>query len=185
MNTGDWIQVFVLAATLLAVLWYAWEARKQAKASARIAEEAREQRLLTTRPILLLSPVAEEQGWDGDIARDIIRLALPGPLADATPVRIVNVGTGVAVEVKVPYELPAQNPAEAVIDYLPAGSGHMERNFHLAPKQGRGNQRVLKITYYDVFGNVYESTREFHKEPGSQDYLFTPLRHREVRRGGP
>jgi hypothetical protein len=50
MNAGEGIQLgvaFVLLLTLAAVLWYAWEARKQAKASAQIAEAA-------LRPVILL-----------------------------------------------------------------------------------------------------------------------------------
>jgi len=50
MNTGDGIQIgvgIVLAVTMVGVWWYAWEARKQAKASARIAEAA-------LRPLILL-----------------------------------------------------------------------------------------------------------------------------------
>ena len=189
MSTGEWIQVgvaVVLTLTLGAVLWYAWEARRQTAASVKMAQEMREQRLLATRPILLLSPLVEEHGrWNDGIGSETIRLALPGPLADTTPVRIINVGTGVAVETTVPYKLELQHPRERVIDYLPAGSDDIEHNFYLAPKEGRPDERVLKITYCDVFGNIYESTREFHKEPDSQSYAFTPLRHGEVRRGGP
>ena len=50
MSTGEWIQIsvgVVLTLTLLAVCWYAWEARKQAKASARVAEAA-------LRPVMTL-----------------------------------------------------------------------------------------------------------------------------------
>jgi hypothetical protein len=183
MSTGDWIQVSVLGATLLAVCWYAWEARKQARANTEMAREMREQRLLTTRPILLLSPVAEEHGrWNEGTANEIIRLALPGPLAEATPVRIANVGAGVAVEIKVPYKLSERSPAERVIDYLAAGSAEIENNFHLAPAEESHNQRTLKITYHDVFGNSYESRREFQKQPDSQHYVFTALVHRELPR---
>jgi hypothetical protein len=56
MSTGEWVQVSVaavLAATLLAVLWYGWQARRQAEASVKMAEEMREQRLSQDRPKLL------------------------------------------------------------------------------------------------------------------------------------
>ena len=174
MTTGEWIQlaaVSVLAVTLGAVLWYAWEARK-------LAKEAREQRLLTMRPIVLLSPFAEETELKG--ADEAIRLAVVGPLPDTTPVTLTNVGSGVAVALRVPYKLPEQGPGERVVDYLPPSSVDIEHYFHLAPKEGRSHKRMLKITYYDVFGNPYESTREFHKDPDSNHYGFTPLVHREV-----
>ncbi|MGQ9572884.1 MAG: hypothetical protein ACUVV3_06840 [Dehalococcoidia bacterium] len=54
MSTGEWVVAVVLILTLGAVLWYAWEARKQAAASLRMAEEMREQRLDLDRPYLLL-----------------------------------------------------------------------------------------------------------------------------------
>ena len=179
MNTGDGIQIgvgIVLALTLGAVLWYALETRK-------LAREAREQRLLSTRPILLLSPLAREDATGS--AEAGLPLGFRGAVPDTTPVRIINVGTGVAVEARVPYKLELQDPDERVIDYLRAGSDDVEHNFYLVPKEGRANQRVLRITYYDVFGNLYESTREFHKEPDSQLSQFTPLRHGDVGRGGP
>ena len=168
----------VLALTLIAVAYYAKQTRKQAGATERMAEEMREQRLLAMRPILLLSPSAQEQRIGSGF--QIIRLALPGPLTDTTPIRIINIGTGIGVDIRVPYKLAGQGPSERVIDYLSSGSDDVEHNFYLAPKEGRSNQRTLKITYNDVFGNLYESRREFHKEPDSQDYRFTPLVHREV-----
>jgi len=164
----------VLAATFIAVAYYACQTRK-------LVKEAREQRLVTTRPILLLSPLALERGrWDDDIADQILRLALRGPLTDTTPVRVINIGQGVAVGIRVAYKPPEQDPRERVIDYLVSGSDDVERNFRLAPKEGLGNRRTLQITYYDIFGNKYESRREFHKDPDSNRYVFTPLVQREV-----
>jgi hypothetical protein len=183
MNAGDGIQIgvgVVLALTLVAVVWYGWQARKQAEASARMAEEMREQRLLTTRPILLLSPVAQEAGTG--TAEEGLRLALPGPLPDTTPVRIINIGPGMAVEIRVPCKLAAESPHEAMIDYLSCGSEKVVPVFYLAAEQGDSSQRILRITYQDVFGNRYESTREFRKEPDSQDYVFAPLVYRELPR---
>jgi hypothetical protein len=180
MSVGEWVVAVVLILTLGAVLWYAWEARKQAKASVRMAEEMREQRLLTTRPILLLSPIAQEAGTG--TAEEGLRLALPGPLPDTTPVRIINIGPGMAVEIRVPCKLAAESPHEAIIDYLSCGSEKVVPVFYLAAEQGDSSQRILRITYQDVFGNRYESTREFHKEADSQDYLFTPLVHRQLRK---
>jgi len=56
MNTGDGIQIgvaVVLTLTLLAVCWYAWEARKQAAASVEMAQEMRQQRLIGVQPIVV------------------------------------------------------------------------------------------------------------------------------------
>lgn len=57
MSSGEWIQISVAAVltfTLIGVLWYAREARRQAAASVRMAEEMREQRLGEDRPHLLI-----------------------------------------------------------------------------------------------------------------------------------
>lgn len=57
MTNSDWIQIGVagvLTATLVAVLWYAWETRKQAKASVQMADAMREQTLAADRPFLLV-----------------------------------------------------------------------------------------------------------------------------------
>lgn len=57
MTTSDWIQISVagvLTATLVAILWYAWETRKQARASVQMADAVREQTLAADRPFLLV-----------------------------------------------------------------------------------------------------------------------------------
>ena len=150
------------------------DTRRQADASVEMAREMREQRLLTSRPIVLLSPLAEERG------QEKIRLALKGPLPDSTPVRLTNVGSGIAVGVSVPYKLGGAHSKERIIDYLLAGSSETEEYFCLSPVENAEHGRVLRIGYCDVFGNCFESTREFHKEPSSNHYVFTPLVHREV-----
>jgi len=168
-------------ALVVATGYYAWRThdiskatREQANASVEMAREMREQRLFTSRPIVLLFPLAEERGQEG------IRLALEGPLRDSTPVRLTNVGPGIAVAVKVPYKLDGADPEERIIDYLLAGSSETEDYFYLSPAEDAEHRRVLRIGYCDVFGNCFESTREFHKEPSSNHYVFTPLVHREV-----
>ncbi len=165
------VSAIVLALTLVAVAYYAYQSRN-------LAREAREQRLLAMRPILLLSPLAEETELGS--GHETIRLALKGPLLDTTPVRLTNVGSGIAVGIRVPYKLEGESPKERVVHYLPTGSDETESHFHLRPVESSNGPRILRVTYYDVFGNCYESTSEFHKDPGSNHYLFTRLVHREV-----
>ena len=171
------VVVLVLVTAVYAILTWriAGAARRQADASVEMARQMREQRLFTSRPIVLLFPLAEERGQEG------IRLALEGPLPDSTPVRLTNVGPGIAVAVNVPYKLDGADPEERIIDYLLAGSSETEGYFYLSPAEDAEHRRVLRIGYCDVFGNCFESTREFHKEPSSNHYVFTPLVHREVR----
>ncbi len=58
MSTGDWIQTGVLAATLLGVLWYAWEARKQAKGSVTMARYMNQARFDAARPVIEIDPLS-------------------------------------------------------------------------------------------------------------------------------
>jgi hypothetical protein len=78
MSTGDCIQLWialVLSLTLLAVVWYAWEARKQAKASFQLVDTG-------MRPIL--------EQWIGST-----------PLNDPVLVlRYGNIGNGPAVDIE-------------------------------------------------------------------------------------
>ena len=148
MSSGEATQIavaVVLTLTLAAVLWYASEARKQAKANAEMAREMRAQRLSSSRPIVLLSPLAEERG------QERIRLALEGPLPDSAPVTLANVGPGIAVGVHVPYKLGGADSNERIIDYLPAGSSETEPYFYLRPVREADHRRVLRISYCDVF----------------------------------
>lgn len=86
MTTGEWIQISVgavLTLTLGAILWYAWEARKQAKASAAMAVEMAEQRLAAYQPLVVVQ--------------------LPQKALEYYPARVAftvkNVGSGPAIDV--------------------------------------------------------------------------------------
>jgi hypothetical protein len=105
VNTGDGIQIgvgVVLALTLLAVCWYAWEARKQAKASTMMAGEMREQRLDADRPYVLIEVLGlKHLEWqEVKLGED----AEPDPLAaypKAVGCRIYNAGRAPAKEIAV------------------------------------------------------------------------------------
>jgi hypothetical protein len=83
MSTGEWIQIAVagvLTLTLVAVVWYGWQARSQAKASARIAEAA-------LRPVMVL--------W----ADPYVPHHLPGGEVSYN-VRYKNIGNGPALNIR-------------------------------------------------------------------------------------
>ena len=176
------ISVGVLAVVTAIYAWRTWSisnaTEKQAEASRAMADEMREQRLLTMRPIVLLSPLADET--EPGTGQEMIRLALKGPLPDTTPVRLTNIGPAIAVGMRVPHKLSGEGPRERVIQYLLTGSCEMESHFYLRPGEHSEHRRLLRIDYCDVFGNCFESIREFHKEPNSNHYVFTPMVHREV-----
>lgn len=113
MTTSEWIQVatlVVLGVTVVGVFWYAWEARKQAKASAYMAKEMREQRLAEDEPWLILDitdqKFADYHEWDEQsstlrhkVTREELR---PWPLPECN-VRVHNAGRGAAVSVEACY----------------------------------------------------------------------------------
>ncbi len=170
MDTSEWVQVgvgIVLTLTLGAVLWYAWETRK-------LAKETREQRILATRPALLLYPLAQDL-IEGS-ASEIFRLVFSSS-PDNTPVKIANIGAGVAIDVRVPYLDPEYGPKERVMDYLHTGAHETEKRFYLAPTNG--DQKALRVVYSDIFGNRYESVRKFYKE-GTDSFVFTPITIGEI-----
>jgi hypothetical protein len=103
MSSGDATQIavaVVLTLTLAAILWYASEARKQAKASVEMAREMREQRLVEERPYLLLDvAVATERTWafpQGSTGDDINQM-----YPTAVWCRIHNTGPAPAKELAV------------------------------------------------------------------------------------
>ena len=100
MSTGEWVVAVVLILTLGAVLWYAWEARKQAKASVKMAEEMREQRLDADRPYLLIEvPELGAAEWEqlngGSAAEPDGFAAFPKRML----YRVYNAGRGPAKEI--------------------------------------------------------------------------------------
>ncbi len=110
MNASDGIQLgvaAVLTLTLGAVLWYAWEARKQAKASTDMAQEMREQRLSADSPYLLIESLGLDsvkfEGPDVNERGQIdIHLAYPARLS----YRIINAGRGPAKEISTSVRHP-------------------------------------------------------------------------------
>ena len=118
LNASDGIQIgvgVVLTLTLGAVLWYACEARKQAKASAQMVEEIREQRMAQDEPWLILDiadqKLADYHEWDEQNQtlkhKHTGEEVKPWPLPDCT-VRVHNAGRAAAVSVEACY-LEAEN----------------------------------------------------------------------------
>jgi hypothetical protein len=140
----DW----VLIVTAAFVFWYAWEARKQAEASRRIAQETERHSRQSLRPIvdLLL------QEWPRDNV---------GGFHDYAYVIISNVGSGPALDifVKEPYEPEEGYTGDLVaVGSLAAGQDLKHRAVTIV-------NGVLTVEYSDAFGAKFQSSRTL-----SEDY---------------
>ncbi|MEX2159040.1 MAG: hypothetical protein WEB04_06510 [Dehalococcoidia bacterium] len=100
MNAGEWIDLTVAAvtaATLLVVLWYTWETRRQASASARMADAMSEQTRSADRATLLIEIPRLDTTEFMEFAVD--SEAEPDPHAgypESLTFRVSNVGRGPA-----------------------------------------------------------------------------------------
>ena len=160
MNTGDGIQIgvaVVLTLNLGAVLWYAWEARKQAKASAKMAQEMREQRLIGVQPVVVPS-VQSVTGLD--IAGTVVNVG-SGPSFDLS-FRLQSVDSD--KEVDEGGEVQVLKPGDQQrVEFQPRDVFEEQRdtftqqNVHVFPL---GKYRFV-AAYRDLYGNALSATRPF------------------------
>ncbi len=136
MAVSDWIQIGVagvLSATLMGVLWYAWETRKQAKSTQRIAEAA-------LRPVLV--------HWIEDT-----------PSSDTSlPIQYRNIGNGPALDIRweftdqtrervamgtddqqafIKFSISGAAPFELVCRYADAHGNHWVSTLEVVERSGR------------------------------------------------
>jgi hypothetical protein len=156
LNAGDGIQIgvaVVLTLTLLAVLWYAWEARKQAKASARIAEE-------TLRPVMVVwtEPRVVGAGWLQHVYAVCYQNVGSGPAVNISfrlsPIEghwfdpPKRVGMGVREEksfLQVEFALPIPDELFVVAEYESASHSHWRTTLRLEKQEGILKNRESKV----------------------------------------
>lgn len=92
-NIDQRILVFFTGSLVIVTAFYAWQTQQQADASVEMAKEMREQRLQTSRPMIIQKPVHEVK----------LKLGANPPLGEAYfhHFVIVNVGNGPAIELEV------------------------------------------------------------------------------------
>jgi hypothetical protein len=143
----------VLALTLATVLWYAWEARKQAKASARIAEE-------TLRPVMVVwtQPQRVDEAWGGHVYTVFYQNAGSGPAVNISfrlspadgdwfdpPKRV---GMGVREEksfLRMALGLPIPGELFVVAEYESASHSHWRTTLRLEKEEGILKNRESKV----------------------------------------
>ena len=170
MSSGDATQIavaVVLTLTLAGVLWYASEARKQAKASVKMAREMREQRLSQGEPNVFIKLEATSPGSLVYIAADTPKEVLQS-FPEEVDFTLTNYGPGVALELDAIVHFKEGTSFRYERDVLmPQEVGHCTLGRDLIVP-GPGSQEVLNalgldavsadvlvsVQYDDVYGRT-------------------------------
>jgi cbb3-type cytochrome oxidase subunit 3 len=150
----------ILTLTLVGVLWYAWEARKQAKASMQIARETRLSRQDELRPVLNIQKAAPEEFGTG-------RVAMARHLAQATGddhiwCTLENVGAGPAVNIRGRFLQRDRAQSESALGTL--GVRGTSVPWPLVVENG-----FVQVLYEDVYGRQFLSCRPVTFSPEGPD----------------
>jgi hypothetical protein len=140
----------ILALTLAGVLWYAWEARKQAKASTEIARETRLSRQDELRPVLDFRKLVPEEFGTGQAAMARHLAQMWGD--NHVSCRLKNVGAGPAVNIS--SRALQRDGTEIKADMGTLGVGESSVPWPLVVGEG-----LLQVHYEDVYGRRFLSRR--------------------------
>jgi len=169
MSTGEIVTSVILIATLVGVCWYAWEARKQAKATQALAEAT-------------LTPILEQ--WVRDY-----------PLPDrggetALEIKYRNVGNGPAVRIRwTLVDIEGRSMNAPVHRRLGMGTHEDEDQFEYRDDVSLLRNGVRSVVEYEsVFGVLWRSRLSLPSEKRSdgKDYLvngepfFERIRKRRI-----
>jgi uncharacterized membrane protein SirB2 len=188
-NAVDWLQVLLAFALLTITGMYAWSTHRQANASVRIAEETREQRMLTSRPVVI-QKAQQKKAVQETIVTDYF-----------SHFEIYNAGNGPAIEPEIFLLDENQNPVyledeitylragEAPLKLLPAEFGKVQTLPHIEPPVKvipshlviRENRTYLVSQYQSIFSYGRQPTWyqtwlpfESHKVNGKEEIRLTP-----------
>lgn len=187
MTTGEWIQVAavsVLAVTLGAVLWYAWEARKQAKASVRMADEMIESRHGNVLPVLDFFTQEGKSGYEPLAA---LLQVQEGVLPETFGGRLKNIGYGPALDVEFQTKLDDTEPGWQHV-YRVERDEYAQAEFVPSPDWQIYLEPVndfvkrLRVEYHNVYGRAYHSWREVTFDVETGNMTVGPL-HTEAKSG--
>jgi hypothetical protein len=153
MDLGDVIQLGILItliSTLLGVLWYANEARKQVQASLGMTDEMHQARLDELRPVLVLErPSEQEFGTGGEAIKARLSESAPefrGAEISPTHFYVRNVGRGPAINISYRADLAGIGR----LDTLAVGE--------LSPLTRFGVfEGFARVNYEDVFRRRFET----------------------------
>ena len=169
MTVSELIQIILMGLLVAITGIYVWRTfaisnatKQQADASVKMAEEMRQQRYDTVRPVIDI--VITESSMTG---LELISQGLAaegGKLPEDLPCKLRNVGVGTAIELHFLIKDIEGNPRRWDFGTIPVAIGEEEMGYTHEMRlllEQRDNHRALVAYYKDVYGNPFESIREF------------------------
>ena len=162
MTITDWIQAISTLILVGVTAFYAWktydlstDAKRQADASVKMADEMKEQRYDTVRPVIDIELVERSTDLSKRAYSDREQVILNGLRG-----KLVNRGLGPAMDVQ---------------SYIVTESGKEKHNFGVIGKGkeydplqlallSENNFAFVRVEYRDIYGRLLESKREFVQE---------------------
>jgi hypothetical protein len=173
MNAGDGIDIgvgIVLTLTLGAVLWYAWEARKQAKAGERMAKEMIETRHGGVLPVI---DFIAEAGRGVDLIARALQIQ-EGILPETLHGHLKNIGSAPALDIQFQIKLPDTEPSTKRVPRVGVGEYVQDEltrthDWHIYLHPIGESAKRLSVEFHNVYGRAYHSWREvaFDRETGN------------------
>lgn len=179
IEASRWVEISLLVGLVGVTILYAISAVRQADASMKMAEEMKDARYDALRPII---DIVEQTVEPREMATRAYN-AREGIFPKKLSCLIRNIGVGPAIEV---YSFIVDASGETCRwDYgsIPVAIGEEEmgyrREMPLSLRQ-RGEHKALVVRYKDVYGNLFESSREvtFNKEKSACS--IGPLKIRKI-----
>jgi len=174
IQLSDRIQILLMFGLVAVTSFYAWSASRQADASVKMAEEMRNARYDTVRPIIDIqrggSNIAEAFYADcGDTTHGLLCI-------------LHNIGLGPAIDVCSLVQPPwAPWGRSQHHDFGTLAIGE-ESTMNLSLEQ-EDNRTALVVYYKDVYGRAFESSREVQAGETSEGWKVGPLQIRPIEEG--
>jgi hypothetical protein len=179
-NSGA-VQAISVVALVLVTLVYAMAARRQADASAKMAEEVREQRYAACFP-LVDAVFPEFLDRDSNEGLEEGLAASAGQCPEVIRASLQNFGLGPALDVGFYIKGPGMEPCLRKVGALAVGQvtpAPPDTNqgllILLEPIGGTEQSRILRIRYRDVYGRQIESTRRVTADKDERRLRTEPL----------
>lgn len=161
IEASERIQILLMFGLVAVTSFYAWSASRQADASTEMAEEMKEQRYDSVRPLIDIRRIEHGESWaESQALLTEQRKEAYGDYSQGLSCRLHNIGVGPATDV---YSF-VQTP-DGKCQLLPFGAlaedGKTDK-YRLSLKQS-DNRTVLIAYYRDIYDNCFESSREVIK----------------------
>ena len=163
MTITDWIQAISMLVLVVITGIYAWgtyviskATKNQAEASVKMAEEMREQRLDSVRPVIDIQWQQKHNSQTGKAAPNVSELKSSG-----LPCVLKNIGLGPAIDVYYFLQHHSGDHLRHDVGILVVGGGVPQTPLVVDES---GDHGIVKVYYRDAYGRRFESRREVRDE---------------------